>query len=762
MDVTDAKRAAEALRASEERYRTLVEASSAVVWSCPPSGLHVEPQPSWMAFTGQTAEEMLGDGWTKVVHPDDAAAAARRWSEAVAEGRAFTSEHRIRRHDGAWRWMDVHAAPVRDAEGRIVEWSGMNFDITERKQVEDALRESEKRFRALVSATNDVVYRMNPDWTKMQHLEGRAVIADTNAPSRTWLEKYIHPDDRSHVMAAIDRAIQSKTVFELEHRVIRTDGSLGWTLSRAIPVLDATGEILEWFGVASDVTDRKQAEAALCESEERFRALAENMSQLAWMADDQGRRYWYNQRWYDYTGTTLDEMQGWGWTKVHDPEHVDLVVKRIRSSWATGEPWEDTFRLRSRDGEYRWFLSRAMPIRDDAGRIVRWFGTNTDITEQRAAEEALRHADQRKDEFLATLAHELRNPLAPIRQAAALSQMPTATSAQVRWSLELIDRQVKHMAMLLDDLLDVARFTRGRLALNRTRVKASEIVLAAVEMTRPHIEGRAHVLEIALPEEPLVVHGDSMRLAQVIANLLTNAAKYTDPGGRIRVSARKVERHAELLVADNGIGIASEQLERVFEMFSQGAAPAHLTAGGLGIGLSLSRGLVELHGGSLEARSAGIGHGSTFVVRLPLLEETSASLEERPHPLTGALGPRRVLVVDDNVDAADSLALLVQLEGHEVLTAYDGETALSKAASFRPHVVLLDLGMPGIDGYETARRMRAMRSGAEMLLVAVTGWGQEDDRRRTAAAGFDHHLVKPLEVATLNRVIGEAAPVAFP
>jgi hypothetical protein len=477
------------------------------------------------------------------------------------------------------------------------------------------------------------------------------------------------------------------------------------------------------------------------------------MSQFAWMADDEGWIYWYNRRWYDYTGTTLEEMQGWGWTKVHHPDHVERVVDSVRRAWETGDPWEDSFPLRGRDGEYRWFLARAVPIRDETGTIVRWFGTNTDITVQRAAEEALREADRRKDEFLATLAHELRNPLAPIRQAAGIGLKPMATPAQVRWSLEIIERQVKHMALLLDDLLDVSRVTRGRLKLNRTRLTAREIVQAAVESARPHIDGRSHALEIVVPEDPLPLEGDPLRLAQAMSNLLTNAAKYTEPGGRIVISARRDGEWIELVVEDNGIGIAPDQLEQVFEMFGQGAAPRHLTAGGLGIGLALSRALVTLHGGSLVARSAGIGQGAQFAVRLPAMQESRAAATASAARRLDGVPARRVLVVDDNVDAAESLAMLLRIDGHDVRTAHDGDAALREVEAFRPDVVLLDLGLPGMDGCETARRVRAGSGGEQVLLVAVTGWGQAEDRQRTRAAGFDHHLVKPLDAESLPLIL---------
>jgi signal transduction histidine kinase/response regulator RpfG family c-di-GMP phosphodiesterase len=365
----------------------------------------------------------------------------------------------------------------------------------------------------------------------------------------------------------------------------------------------------------------------------------------------------------------------------------------------------------------------------------------------------LRQDDRRKDEFLATLAHELRNPLAPIRQAAAIARAPGAAPGQVRWSHEVIERQTRHMALLLDDLLDISRVTRGRLALKPSQLLVTEVVQAAVETARPEIDAHGHTLEVLLPDASLAVHGDAIRLAQVLSNLLTNAAKYTPPGGRIRVTARQEAQTIEIVVADTGIGLAPDQLERVFEMFTQGSAPAELQQGGLGIGLALARGLANLHGGSLEARSAGIGHGSQFVVRLPAMAGSDA-LDAPPVRSPGApASAKRVLVVDDNVDAAESLSVLLRLHGHETATAHDGAAALDKAARWKPEVVLLDLGMPGMDGCEVARRLRAGEAGRHLTLVAVTGWGQAEDRQRTKAAGFDEHLTKPVDLERIARIV---------
>jgi len=365
----------------------------------------------------------------------------------------------------------------------------------------------------------------------------------------------------------------------------------------------------------------------------------------------------------------------------------------------------------------------------------------------REANDRLRRADQRKDEFLATLAHELRNPLAPIRAAASIAKSPYVTEAQLRWSHDVIERQVQHMALLLDDLLDVSRITQGKLEVRRETVELVAIIDTAVETARPLIDMRGHRLTVALPEQAVHLNADALRLAQVFANILTNAAKYTEPNGRIDLTASVDGSTVLVKVRDSGIGIAPEMLPRVFDMFSQATTALDRAEGGLGIGLALVKGLVDLHGGSIEVRSDGLGRGSEFIVSLPVAQAPrshamASDKKDQPDPLQQ---PRRIVVADDNRDAVASLKLLLDLDGHEVLAAHDGEQVLELAASARPEVILLDIGMPKMNGYEVAKRIRAQPWGREIKLIAVTGWGQVEDVERARAAGFDHHLTKPIE-----------------
>jgi len=411
------------------------------------------------------------------------------------------------------------------------------------------------------------------------------------------------------------------------------------------------------------------------------------------------------------------------------------------------------------DGSIGWTFSRAIPLKNETNQIIEWFGAARDITQRRQREEALLQADGQKDQFIPVLAHELRNPLSPIRSALAILRMQSGPGTDAQWPGEVIDRQVQQMARLLDDLLDVSRITLNRLDLRRQLASIADIVSASVETSRPVIEASGHRLDIEVPEQQVYVDADSTRLAQVFSNLLNNAAKYTDPGGRIQLSVERVGDQVSIVVDDNGIGIAPERLAQVFDMFSQEQPALDRSHSGLGIGLALSRALVHMHGGTIEARSEGRGRGSRFTVVLPSVDSTESAApaaQSVATPVADSVG-KRVLVVDDNRDSAESLALYLQLMGYTVYTAHDGDEALSAGANLHPDAVLLDIGLPGQNGYEVARSMRATSWGRTLLLIAITGWGQEDDKRRARESGFDVHLTKPVDPGAVADLL-QAAP----
>ncbi len=504
----------------------------------------------------------------------------------------------------------------------------------------------------------------------------------------------------------------------------------------------------------AEVAERRRAEEALGDSEGQFRTLAGSIPQLAWMARPDGHIFWYNRRWHEYTGTTPEQMEGWGWQSVHDPTELPRVLAHWRAALAGGEPWEDTFPLRRHDGRMRWHLSRAVPVRDQGGRIVRWFGTNTDIADRIEIEEALKEADRRKDQFVMMLAHELRNPLAPIRNGLQLLQVSEADPQVVAQARRMMERQVGHMARIIEDLLDVSRLMQGRVELRPERLDLGRLARTVVEDQRTAFERAGLVLEASLPELPVWVNADSTRLTQVFDNLIENAVKFTERGGTVavRVEADASRQQAVFSIRDTGAGIEAGLLPRLFETFAQADCSLDRSKGGVGLGLSLVKGLVGLHGGEAQALSEGPGRGAEFLVRLPLQAEPAA-VAVMPAAPTRATKRLRVLVVEDNRDAADSLKMLLILFGYDVSVAYTGPSGVEAAKEWVPDVVLCDIGLPGLDGYGVARELRQNPATATTRMIAVTGYGGEEDRRRSQEAGFDAHLTKPADPTALQELL---------
>jgi PAS domain S-box-containing protein len=454
-------------------------------------------------------------------------------------------------------------------------------------------------------------------------------------------------------------------------------------------------------------------------------------------------------------GYSAAEAIGRSITFIIPPERLDeerMILERLRQ----GERIEhfDTVRV-SKDGRLIDVSLTISPLRDASERIVGASKVARDISERKRAEQALRDADRRKDEFLATLAHELRNPLAPLRNGIYLLPRLRDNDAAFEDNRRMMDTQLRHMVRLLDDLLDVSRVARNKIQLRKQRIELAWVVNDAVEACRPVLEERKHRLTVHCPEESVYLEGDSVRLAQVLSNLLNNAAKYTEPGGRITLAAQVFTEpgsgpQVAIRLRDNGLGISAEMLPHIFELFVQEKDHGSHAGGGLGIGLSLVKSLVELHGGHVEAHSPGLGRGSEFTVFLPILAGGTPAPPPQVQPAALEAAPRKILVVDDNQQSADSMALLLQTDGHQVRAAYDGPNALATAQEFSPDVALLDVGMPGMDGHELARLLRQLAQDRPLTLIAMTGWGREEDRQRSLAAGFDAHLVKPVKIRTIT------------
>lgn len=543
-----------------------------------------------------------------------------------------------------------------------------------------------------------------------------------------------------------------------EQPIVLSDATNYFDLSLQ-PLLDENNSVVGVILFGTEVTPEVLQKQALQESEARFRLLADNISQLAWMANETGWIFWYNKRWYDYTGTTLEQMQGWGWKAVHHPDHIDRVVEKLQRSWDSGEAWEDTFPLRSRQGEYRWFLSRALPIRDRDGVIVRWFGTNTDVTAQLEAEQELRMADRKKDEFLATLAHELRNPLAPLRSGLELMEVLEGQPDKMREVRQTMLRQTEQLVVLVDELLDISRLTRGTYTLRKSSVKLQTVLSDAVALSRPLLKAAGQPLKLSILNEDVFLNADSHRLVQVFGNLLNNASKYSPPGDEIHLTAALDGSDIVVSISDRGLGVAPEMQETIFEMFAQVRRPKRDGYGGLGVGLTLVKALVEMHSGRVMVQSEGLGCGSTFTVRLPIVESPSGRSSETEPVLVESTdwAGMRVLVVDDNRTAAKFFQMILESDGHEVRQAGDGVEGCKLAEELRPHIVFMDIGMPKMNGYEAARWIRKQPWGEALTLVAVSGWGQEADKAQAREAGFDHHLTKPAPAREVRRIVLEVA-----
>jgi PAS domain S-box-containing protein len=536
---------------------------------------------------------------------------------------------------------------------------------------------------------------------------------------------------------------------------LRKDGTRFWASVTITALRHRDGALRGFLKITRDLTERKRAEEGLRQSEERLRLLIEGVQDYAiYMLDPKGGVASWNVGAERINGYKAEEIIGRHFAVFYPP---DVAAQgrpewELRTALQQGRVEDEGWRVR-KDGSRFWANAIITALRDKDGTLRGFAKIVRDMTERRKIE-ALQRADRQKNEFLALLAHELRNPLAPIRNALYIMGQPEASAANATRAREIAERQVQHMSRLLDDLIDVARVSRGGMELRRELLDVDVAVASAVEAVRPLIQDQRHQITVAVPPRTLWVDADPARLEQVLINLLTNAVKYTDPGGHIWVTAGSEGNEVVLRVRDSGIGIDPVMLPRIFELFVQAERRMDRAVGGVGIGLSLVKKLVELHGGTAQAFSAGLGKGTELVVRLPAAK-TPVDAGTRPDA-DGAPAETfglRILVVDDNINAADSLATLLELAGHEVRVAYEGEAALLVAEAFKPQVVLLDIGMPGMDGYEVGRALRQKPQTRSALLVAITGWGGPDDLRRSKEAGFDHHLVKPVEPAALQHLL---------
>ena len=675
---------------------------------------------------------------------------------AVAERVTVELEHY---YEPFGRWFAIKLYPT--ADGGLTIYF---HDITESKCAAEVLRRSEERFRRVFDTQtigmiewdleSELIISANEQFL---HLVGYS--REDVAAGRLNFRAMTPPEWTARNEEGLAEIRRTGRTGAYEKEYLRKDGTRVPVLIAGVRFEDSDREGMSFI---IDLTDRKRVEEDLRASEARFRAAVGAVSSLVWTNNSEGRMAGEQPGWENFTGQKYDDYQGYGWSQAVHPEDVQSTIDGWNRAVAEKRPFEFEHRVRRRDGEWRLCSIRAVPVLDDSGAIREWVGVHTDITEQRASIEALRRlsselseGDRRKDEFLATLAHELRNPLAPIRNGLEILRLTKVDGENAERVRAMMGRQVEQMVHLVDDLLDVSRVSRGKIELRKERIELAAVLNNAVETSRPLIEASGHKLTVSLPPMPVIVEGDLTRLVQVFANLLNNSAKYSEPGGHIELIAERQGSDAVVSVKDTGVGIPPDMLPKVFDLFTQVDRSLDKSQGGLGIGLTLVKRLVEMHDGSVEARSEGEGQGSEFVVRLPVVfsaigEVNPATRDGEPASPSGRC---RILVADDNMDSATTLAMVLKFMGNDVHTVHDGLQAVEVGETFQPDVVLLDIGMPKLNGYEAARRIRERPWGKQAVLIALTGWGQDEDRRRSEEAGFNHHIVKPVDPATLEKLL---------
>lgn len=639
--------------------------------------------------------------------------------------------------------------------------------LADRELQAERLRESELRYRLVGEAANDAIWDWDLVTNDVVWNEGvRRVYGygpqDVGTQASWWIEK-IHPDDRQRISLHIHAAIDDGWEFwQNEYRFLRANGTYANVIDRG-RIVHHDGSAVRMVGSMLDLTEREKAAATLKAAEDRFAFVRKSTGVGFWYCDLPFDVLQWDERVKEHfhlppdAHVTIDTF----YQCIH-PDDRQPTRAAIERSINEHKNYDVSYRTVAQNSESeKWIRAIGRTAYADDGSPLRFDGVSLDVTEQKRVEAELRstaaalaEAGHRKDEFLATLAHELRNPLAPMRNAVHLMGLSVESELH-EYARSMIERQLAQMVRLVDDLLDLSRITRGKVELRMEQVLLTEIINSAVETSRPLIEQMGHTLNLKLPMAPVLVEADTTRMSQVFSNLLNNAAKYSERDGQIEISVELHESEVEVQIRDAGIGIASDQLQRIFEMFTQVDQSLERSQGGLGIGLTLVRRLVEMHGGSVQAKSAGLGMGAEFDVRLPLVQQVAPDPSFPEAESTPASSSLRILIVDDNRDGAESLAMMLRILGNETRVAYNGEDGVQLAEAYQPDVILFDIGLPKMNGYEACRVIRQQSWGQRPMVIAVTGWGQAEDRQRSKNAGFDHHLVKPVDARVLLQLLAD-------
>lgn len=641
--------------------------------------------------------------------------------------------------------------------------------LADRERQAIRLKESELRYRLVGEAANDAIW----DWDLLtndvvwnegvQRAYGYAE-RDIGMKAGWWIDK-IHPDDRDRIASSVHEAIDGNAeLWQNEYRFLRADGTYASVFDRG-RIVRQLGTPVRMVGAMLDLTERETAAATLKVAEDRFEFVRKSSGVGFWYCDLPFDVLQWDELVKEHFHLPADSPVTIStfYDRIH-PDDRESTRAAIERSIRERESYDVFYRtIDESQSNVKWIRAIGRTSYSDDGSPIRFDGVTLDVTKQKRVESELREvaaalseAGHRKDEFLATLAHELRNPLAPMRNAVHL--MTFSVDAEMHeYARSIIERQLSQMVRLIDDLMDLSRISRGKVELRPELVSLADIIHSAVETSRPVIDQMEHILNISLPSEPVQIEADATRMSQVFSNLLNNASKYSERGTQINIIVEVQEASVLVHFRDRGIGIAPDQLHRIFEMFAQVDQSLERSQGGLGIGLTLVRRLVEMHGGKVQAKSEGLGMGADFVVELPLVKQTLKikSCEETCD--TTIKGSLRILIVDDNRDSAESLAMMLRVHGNETRVAYDGESGVKLAEIYQPDVILFDIGLPKMNGYEACQYVRNQPWGQHPVIIAVTGWGQVEDRLRSQKAGFNHHIVKPVDTRLLLRLLGECS-----
>ncbi|MBX9609500.1 MAG: PAS domain S-box protein [Gammaproteobacteria bacterium] len=756
-EISERRARERALARSERQFHLLAESIPQLCWVADAEGCIHWFNQVWYDYTGSAPAPLRARQWAGFHHPDHVARVLRGFLGQLAAGEPWEDSFPLRRHDGEFRWFLARAAPLTEPDGQTIRWFGTCTDITATREAEQSIRASEAQLRTVLDnlpamvAVLDLDGRLrevNRPALEIAHITREQAVGLPFVTTVWWQRS---PAMHQPVGEAIARGLTGEASrFDIEINTpdappIQADFMLN-------PIRDEAGRVTQLIASAVDISARKAIEAALRVQTAKTNRLLEAgfigvivaQGQLLTEAND---------AFLAMVGVSRTEFdaEGLDWTVMTPGEHAAADARALAQLRDEGRYQPFRKEYLHRDGHRVPVLigGALLDANSDA-----WISYVQDLTHVTQVERQLREADLRKDEFLATLAHELRNPLAPLANSLNLLRLGGEDGGRVEDALGSMARQVDQLTRLVDDLLDISRISRGAIELRRAPVALAAVIDSAVETSQPHITAMGHELVVDLPTETVLLDADLTRLAQVFANLLNNACKYTPQGGHIHVTARAGAAHVEVTVSDDGIGIRADHQSMIFDLFTQADSALHHAQGGLGIGLPLVRRLVEMHDGKVRVESEGEGRGARFVVELPRSEALAPVTAQAPSDAAPALAQHRlrILVVDDNRDNAESLAMLLEILGHEVSIAHDGEQAIAMALHEPPDVVLLDIGLPRLDGHAVCRRLR-QTLGDAVTIVAQTGWGQEEDRARSRAAGFDHHLVKPIPLEALQRIL---------